>query len=253
MIQIKKDFIALRMAINKQLNIMSTKIKIFNWLLLLVIIMLIFMSTIALISIHLVLYLKYYFSFTPEGIDNYLSLFGQYKGVFTATITTIAAYLGLYRLKAATDANSDKLKQDRFTEWKTGLEIRLFKIEKSDQVMRDVFIKERYNLFVQLYDLNFVINNKTQLTMVFRSIFQNLVTPFELNNVKYNDMGGVYPNRIYSYSFQSFLYLFRGSINENTNYIQINEDLNNLYLDALNPNREIDKELYKIAQLRLSR
>ena len=145
--------------------------KIFNGILLTIIVILNFMSLVALFTIHWTLYDKYSFSFSPEGINNYLASLGQYKALFTATVATIAAFFGLHRLKAATDANSDKLKQDRFSEWKTVLDIRFIEIEKADPFMRREFTSVRYNLFRQLYNLNFSITNNTQLTQVFQSTF----------------------------------------------------------------------------------
>lgn len=90
------------------------------------------MSIIAFVTIHWTLSNKYSFSFSPDGINTYLTAFGQYEALFTATVATIAAYFGLLRLKVATDANNDKLKQDRFSEWKTVLDIRFIEIEKYD-------------------------------------------------------------------------------------------------------------------------
>lgn len=115
---------------------------------------------------------------------------------------------GLHRLKAATDANSDKLKQDHFSEWKTVLDIRFIEIEKADPFMRREFTRVRYNLFRQLYDLNFSITNNTQLTQIFQSTFQDLARFFEEQNNRHIGMGGVYPTNKYSYSFDSFRFYF---------------------------------------------
>ncbi len=225
---------------------MLTRMKIFNGLLLTIIVILIFMSLVALVTIHWTLCDKYSFSFSPEGINNYLTAFGQYKALFTATVATIAAYFGLHRLKAATDANSDKLKQDRFSEWKTVLDIRFIEIEKADPFMRREFTRVRYNLFRQLYDLNFSITNNTQLTQVFQSTFQDLARFFEEQNNKHVGMGGVYPNNTYSYSFDSFRFLVLGSVD--TIYPEIVRDLQTLYLAALDQNRMIDANMFRTAQ-----
>ncbi len=225
---------------------MFTKMKIFNWLLLGIIVILISMSLIAIATIHWTLFGKYSFSFSPEGIDIYLVSFGQYKGLFTATVTTIAAYFGLHRLKAATDANSDKVRQDRFSEWKTVLDIRFIEIEKFDPYMKREFIRVRYNLFIQLYDRNFSIENNEQLTQIFQSTFKEHARFFEENNTKYIGMGGVYRNEKHSYSFDSFRFLLLGSVD--ILYPSIVSDLQTLYLTALDPNRMIDFNLYRTAQ-----
>jgi len=225
---------------------MVTKMKIFNWLLLGIIVILILMSLIAIVTIHWALLGKFSFSFSPEGIDNYIVSFGQYKGLFTGTVATITAYFGLHRLKAATDANSDKVRQDRFSEWKTVLDIRFIEIEKYDPYMKREFIRVRYNLFRQLYDHKFSIENNEQLTQIFQSTFQELARFFEEQNNKYIGMGGVYPDSTHSYSFDSFHFLLLGSVD--IIYPSIVSDLQTLYLAALDPNRMIDANLYRTAQ-----
>jgi hypothetical protein len=222
--------------------------KIFNGLLMTIIIILIFMSVLALGTIHWFLYNEYSFSFSPNGIDNYLASFGQYKALFTATVATIAAYFGLHRLKVATDANIDKLRQDRFSEWKTILDIRLIEIEKVDPYMRKEFTRVRYNLFLKLYAVNFSIKDNSQLTEIFQSIFQDLTRLFEEQNNKQIGMGGIYSTNKYSYSFDSFQFLFLGSLDGN--YPEIQRDLHTLYLAALDPNRYIDNNEFRIAELK---
>jgi hypothetical protein len=224
---------------------MPTKMKIFNLLLLTIVVILICMSLISLVAIHWTLCDKYSFSFSPKGINTYLTSFEQYKALFLATVTTIAAYFGLHRLKAATDANNDKLRQDRFSEWKTVLDIRFIEIEKYDPYMKREFVRVRYNLFSQLYNLNFSVTNNEQLTQIFNSTFQDIVRFFEEQNNKHLGMGGVYPDNTYSYSFDSFRFLFLGSID--TFYPEIISDLQTLYLARLDPNRIIDVAMYQTA------
>lgn len=224
---------------------MITKMKVFNWTLLAIILILILMSLVALVSIHWTLCNNYKISFSPEGIDNYLITLGKYKALFTSTVATIAAYFGLHSLKAATDANSDKLRQDRFSEWKTVLDIRFIEIEKLDPYMKREFVRVRYKLFRQLYDLDFSITNNTQLTQIFQSTFQDRARFFEEQNNKQIGMGEVYPNNTYSYSFDSFSLLLLGSL-ENI-YQDIVKDLQTLYLAELDPNRMININIYSTA------
>ena len=204
------------------------------------------MSIVALVSIHWSLFNNYSFSLSPEGIDAYLISFGKYKALFTATVVTIAAYFGLHRLKAATDANSDKLRQDRFLEWKTVLDIRFIETEKLDPYMKREFVRIRYNLFRQLYDLDFSISNNTQLSLIFRATFQDLVRHFEEQNNKHIGMGGVYPNNTYSYSFDNFRFLLLGSVDNI--YTDIVADLKALYLESMDPDRTIDINMFGVAQ-----
>ena len=168
----------------KNKMIVLNKTNIFNTLLVTIIVILISMSLLAIITIHWIFFdaKKYSFSFSPDGINNYLKGFGNYKALFTSTVATIAAYFGLFRLKAATDANRDKIKQDRFLEWKTVLEVRLIEMEKKDPYMKREFIRLRYNYFKQLYDMNFSISTKEQLQQIFQTNFIKIINSFETQN-----------------------------------------------------------------------
>lgn len=70
------------------------------------------MSILALAVVHMTFFdcSKYHFSFTPSGINNYLSALGEYKALFTATVATIAAYYGLWRFQVAADQNRDRFR-----------------------------------------------------------------------------------------------------------------------------------------------
>ena len=128
---------------------MIDKTKIFNNLLLAIICILIIMSLLAIITIHWTLFTRriYIFSFSPTGINNYLIGYGTYKALFTGTVATIAAYIGLLRYKAATEANKDKVKQDMFSEWKNRLDYRLIEIEMNGPYLKRIFTDVRLRLF----------------------------------------------------------------------------------------------------------
>jgi hypothetical protein len=190
---------------------------------------------------------NYEFSFSVNGIETYLSKYGGYKALFTTTVATIVAYLGLLRLKAATDANVEKVKQDRFVEWKSVLETRLIDIETVDPLMKRGFTKVRYNLFKKLYDIDFSILDKNQLKDIFDSTFKKEGLPqfFESQNLKLMSMGEIYLNEKYSYSFDSFRFIFCGCLDNS--YPDLVLDLKNLYLELLPPERLIDEVGYRFA------
>ena len=222
--------------------------KILNVVLQIVTAILILLSFIAIISIHLNFNNNsmYYFSFTINGFNNYITAYGYYTVLFSATLATLTAYFGLLRIKAATDANLDRIRQDRFSEWRTVTDSIAVDIERTDPVMRRLFTRVRLNLFNQLYELNFDINNNGVLTTIFQTNFRAIVNNFETHNRRHLDMGGVYPNAEYSYSFDSFRFLVIGCINDF--YPEIEEDLRTLYLATLPADRRIDVEEYRAAQ-----
>lgn len=219
---------------------------IFNALFLVIIGILIVLSAIALIAIHWELS-SHSFTFTPKGVNNYLAAIGEYKNLLGATVAAIAAYFGLLRLKAATDQNADKLRQDRFSEWKTVLDIRFIEIERNDPYMKREFTRVRYNLFQQLYPLGFKISRREEITNIFQTIFADLVYFFETQNYKHIGMGGIYPDANYSYSFDSFQFLILGCVDDV--YGGILADLKNLFISKLPADRTIDSELYRAALL----
>lgn len=218
--------------------------RILKILLIVAIIILIIMSLLALIAVHWDLS-RQSFLFTPEGAQNYLAALGTYKALFTATVATMAAYFGFHRLKAAVEANMQKVKQDRFAEWKAVLDIRLVEIERSDPFMKREFIRIRHNFYEHLYSLGFNIENREQLTQIFDSVFRELVGFFEQQNNRHIGMGGAYPNNRHAYSFDSFRFLFYGSVDKA--YDTMVADLMNLYLSCLPAARQIDLEMYRIA------
>ena len=205
-----------------------------------------FMSLYALYVLHWKMFSSENFklSLTADNAESYLSRYGDYKSLFTLTVATIAAYFGLQRLKVAADANRDKIKSDYFNEWKTVLDVRTLEIEKQDPLMRREFIKVRHKVFLDLYDMNFAIQNKDQLVKVFKH-FKPRVDFFETQNEKNIQRGGVYPSNQFTYTFLNFHFLFAGCLDEA--YSEMYSDLLELYCNSLSPDRIINEALYSAA------
>lgn len=219
--------------------------KVFNILFVVISFILILMSIIALTAIHLSL-LEKPFSFTTDGLNFYLETIGQYSSLFAGTITVITVYLGLMRLKAAIEANNDKRKQDYFSEWKYILEIRSTEVKDEDPRMVREFYKLRYELYVVLYSYHFKINNKDELQLIFDNVYnKEIIKFFEEMNQTALGTGHIYPSKVYSYSFNSFIFLFLGCLNEY--YKGMEDDLKELYLENIDPKRKIDYQLYQVA------
>lgn len=224
---------------------MTMKMKIFNGLLIVIISILVIMSIIALIIIHWKL-MQYDFTFSPDGLEYYLTAFGQYKALFTGTIATCAAYFGLLRVKVSEDANREKIKKDIFSEWKMVVQVRSAEVERNDQLMIREIIRIRRQLFKDLFDLNFNIQNISELTEIFDSRIKELVNFFETQNNKHIGMGGAYPNDQYSYSYDAFRFIFFGMIEGW--YDNLETDLKAMYIDNLPADRMINQGLFQTAQ-----
>ena len=202
------------------------------------------MSTIALIVIHCGLS-ELDISFSPNGLETYLSTFGKYKALFTGTIAVCAAYFGLQRVKVSEEANREKIKQDYFNEWKIVIQVRAAEVDKNDKFMLREIVQIRHSLFNDLYNLKFEIINKNKLTEIFDKHFKSKVRFFEEQNDKHIGMGAAYPDENYSYSFNAFLFIFWGMIDKG--YDNLGKDLKEIYLKNMDSMRFIDKANYKAA------
>ena len=219
--------------------------KTLNIILIIIISFLLLMSTIALILIHWQLF-NLELSISPIGLEYYLSSYGKYKALFAGTVAVCAAYFGLLRARVSAEANKSRLKQDYFAEWKTVVQARATEVEKNDLFMLRAIVEIRHSLYNDLYDLNFVINSKNQLTEIFNKHIGSRVDLFETQNNRHIGMGGVYRDDNFSYAFNSFHFIFRGMINDA--YAEFGKDLKQLYLSNINEFRHIDSNLFKIAQ-----
>lgn len=175
------------------------------------------------------------------GLNNYLKEFSNYKELFAAAITLIVAYFGILRLTAAEVANKEKVKQDRFNEWKNLLDIRLIEVEKNNIYFRRQFVSFRWKLFERLYENKMEINSKKELDMIFNDEMRSSVRFLEEMNEQYFGRE-VYPDKNYSYIYTDLQFIFLGLLDKY--YIGIEVDLKNIVLDSLNPQRTVNYDLY---------
>ncbi|WP_120230643.1 hypothetical protein [Chryseobacterium sp. AG363] len=202
------------------------------------------LSSIAFFSIQKTL-CRNHFEFSPDGINFYINQFAKYNGLFAATITLIVAYYGIERLRAAERANIDKVRLDRYSDWKTITDTRLDVVKDDNPLFRREFINIRYQLFEDLYPA-FAIENKKQLQALFNKYFLNLIPAFESNNKKQQGCGGIYQSATYTYFGQNFLFVFLGSV-IGVKYDNATEDLLEMYLASLPSDRIIDSLAYQSA------
>ena len=159
-------------------------------------------------------------------------------------IAATATYVGLQSLQQTVQANRERLKQDRFSEWKSRVDSRILEVEKNDPYLRRVFLEKRTKYFDQLLDRNFYIADKEQLAICL-SVFADVIPFLEDKNNRTIKLGQVYPSTNHAYSYDAFRFVFIGSADGA--YPQIETDLKVLYLDLL-PNREVvDEETYRQA------
>ncbi len=207
----------------------------------LLICILISFSIVVIILIHLELF-KLEFTSSLIGLDFYLNSYSQFKVLFTGTVATVAAFLGLQRVKVSEVANKEKIKQDYFNEWKNAILVRSHEIEKYDPIMIQEINLLRKRIYDTLYDFNLKIEDIKQLTNFFNKHFENRINFFEQQNENSRKYGGFYRNDTHSYSFDSFRFVLWRMIDEG--YPDLDRDLKTLYLNSLDENRIIDYDLY---------
>ncbi|MCY0977171.1 hypothetical protein PGH12_01360 [Chryseobacterium wangxinyae] len=182
-----------------------------------------------------------YFDPSILGLNNYIKEFSEFKELFAATITLIVAYFGILRLTAAEVANREKVKQDRFNEWKNLLDIRIIEVEKNNNFFKRQFADLRWKLFERLYENKMEINSAKELNKIFDDEMRSSVRFLEENNDKYFGKE-VYPDKHYSYMYTDFQFIFLGLLDKY--YDGIEDDLKNIILNSLNPQRVINYDRY---------
>lgn len=188
---------------------------------------------------------NYKFSFTSEGLNTCLIAIGRNKSLLLGTLTVSAAYLALNSLKVSSKIQFDRLKQDRFSEWKTVLELRNLSVDKADEILLREFTKSRYKFFTVLYRMDFEINNRDELYSIFNELFGHKISLFEYANKQCAIHRGIYPDESHSYAYDSFRFLFIGCLD--SFYDELEKDLRLIYFQKMNSNRIIDPILHRKA------
>ena len=215
--------------------------KFFNIVIILFSIVLSLFSIVAFIIVHVDIS-KHNFQFDLAGINNYFTELTNFKELFAGTITLILAYYGLKRLEAAERSNLEKVKTDRFSDWKSINELRMNELREKNKIFVREFSRLRYNLFNDIYAMNMSLDNIKDFYIIYDKYFNILTRVFEETNDDYKRMGGIYRTADSTYFFDDFYFIFIGCF-DNT-YEGINKDVKNRYLSSLGENRIIEFDIH---------
>ncbi|WP_345210491.1 hypothetical protein [Mucilaginibacter gynuensis] len=221
------------------------KMKILNTVIFVFVITALFSTAFVVVLINYKLWNESHLLLSADGFMNYLKAYGDFKDLFVVTVAATAAYVGLQSLQETVQSNCERLKQERFNEWKVKMEIRLLDAEKGNPRLRLIFMELRTKFFDWLYEHDFRIGSKQDLALCF-AIFSHLVQTLESQNNSAIKMGEIYPNEGYSYSYDGFRFMFLGGPNDT--YPEIETDLNKFYLELLPSNRIIDQAAFNVAR-----
>lgn len=224
---------------------------VLNSIIVIIVCVLTFASTLALVAVHIKIWrMGNYFQIGDGGVARYFNFFSEYYILFGSTIVINTTYFGFKRMDAATVANLEKVKQDRFQEWTKALDLRYEEIKAENPRMQREFVRLRYIYFTLLHERDFSIKHAGELEQMF-SAFRQWVDFFETSNERHISMGGCYADAHHSYSFDGFRFLFFGGTL--STYQNAYPDLQALYIGAMNPNRIIDPTLYQVAMQNYNR
>lgn len=210
--------------------------RIFNIIIEILSLILCLFSLLAFIFVNIDL-LKYPLQFNLEGLNNYFREIGHFKELFAATITLIVAYFAIQRWHAAEIANKDKVKLDRFSDWKAISELRMNEVSASNSLFKREFSRIRYNFFNELYDSKMSINEKIQLEKIYNNHFKGLAKIFEEQSKGYINRGGNYENLNSAFFVDDFYFVFAGCVDKS--YENISTDFKEIYLKDLDPQRQV--------------
>jgi hypothetical protein len=223
---------------------MDTRMKILNKILFAFVTISLAVMAFIILLLNYQLLMQYSFTPTVTGVRFYFSFFSDYKDLFVVAIAATAAYIGLQSLQQTVQANKERLKQDRFSEWKSRVDSRIMEVEKNDPYLRRVFLERRMKYFNALFDRDFFISNKDELALCL-AVFSDLVPFLEDQNNRTVKLGQVYVSDDQAYSYDAFRFVFIGGADGA--YPEIETDLKAYYLGLL-PNRPVvDQETYKQA------
>lgn len=215
--------------------------KIARFVLLIAVCAVIVLSMLALVSVHITLF-EQSFLWSSEGLNNYLEGIFKYKELFVFTITVITVYIGFQSWKTASANQKDRLRQDHFSEWKAAIEYRFSYTDKNDPLVRSIFTTARWKIFDELYNFDLKIMNKEQLEYFFSRCFKELMGSLEEQNESYKMNGGIYKDEKHVYSYESLRWIILGCLHDY--YSGFEEDLKQLMIEHLPPNRYINEEVW---------
>ncbi|MEQ9309250.1 MAG: hypothetical protein RLN90_07320 [Balneolaceae bacterium] len=189
------------------------------------------------------------FSFTSTGFQNYLSLYQPYSLLFGATFVVLTTNLAIERLGLLTESSRATYKIGNRAAWIETANYFIEEVKDSDPYMIKVFKRNILNIHDFLFDHNYKFSNKQELQDFFNQFVKDQVIFFEQQNETHVGTGGVYRDEEYTYSFQSFKYIFANIVKLEESYQSTMDDLQQLFVTEVKklPNRQVDKETFRMA------
>ena len=203
----------------------------------------------SLIGIVLTLFegFKMDFNFSSTGFQHYLSLYQPYSLLFGATFVVLTTNLAIERLGLLIESSRATFKIGNRTAWIETANYFIDEIKGSDPFMIKVFKRNILNIHDFLFDRNYKFSNKEGLQDFFNQFVKDHVIFFEQQNETHIGTGGFYRDEEYTYSFESFRYIFANIVKLEESYKSTMDDLRELFIAEVKklPNRQVDRETFR--------
>ena len=133
----------------------------FQWILLILSIIILTLSLIAFIIIMKEAF-KLTFDFSSIGFQNYLKLYKPYSSLFTSLVIVITAYLAIMQLMFVNESNKTAYKISNRTLWMQTVKEFLLDVKSDNPIMYKEFSKNLLNIHDYLFERKYAITNKEQ-------------------------------------------------------------------------------------------
>lgn len=186
---------------------------------------------------------------SSTGIQFYLNTYQPFSLIYGATFIVLTTNLGINRFGLLIDSNRATLKIGNRNLWIETINYFLEDVKEKDPFMIKVFKRNILGIHDDLFDMDYKIESKSNLEDFFNKYFKDQVHFLEQMNDLHINLGGIYRDEDYIYSYDNFRYIFANMVKIKDSYAAIMKDLKEFYQTEVKslPNRRIDKDGFRAA------
>lgn len=189
------------------------------------------------------------FNLAPESFRNYLSIFLQYKEIFSGTILILAIYFALQQFVVAAESKKQSFVISYRGTWSTILLEKLKELKPHNIYLYKNILLHLNHIFDHVSRINFQFKDKNDLESFFNEFFIDSIQYYELYDAETKKYSGVYLNPDSFYSYDKTLDILLTIAIPSRTYDNFESDFKNLFFKAISTSkiliRNIDPEEYK--------
>lgn len=193
--------------------------------------------------------LSYAVDFSANGIQFYLDSYQPFSLLYGATFVILTTNLAINRFGLLIDSNRATLKIGNRNLWIETIYYFLEEVKDKDPYMIKVFKRNILGIHDDLFDMDYKIEAKSNLESFFSKYFKDQIHDLEQQNNLHINLGGVYRDEDYSYSYDNFRYIFANMVKIKDSYTDAMNDLKEMYQAEVKslPGYRVDKEGFRTA------